>query len=811
MEAMESMSIYSKRKRQGKTEEKVLCLDDVVTKPPSHVSFAENRKNSSTIIPSQALTPKRHCNFIPCPSSKTAKPLFPEVTSTSIFTNEQLHVAINEGSHISRTITDSKNRPNSPPSTPFRFNSFPASLPRVHPRQQKMAYTKTPKFLLRKRPTSENYDDSYELSQDKNISNDTINTSISSISVGSPVSMKRCESPTRWGEESVPVQLFMGEESDEEEEVIGTRLNFNTLLSPDLRVAKSEDHEEVTPIQESKDLKSLPTHDLTHTYDTTRTSSFPSRTSSFPSCSTPPRCSAHSILDQSSITRREKFHYDTSQCSPIRQDDSPPSPWQEKDSLSLSRFSGESSGKNRPMPDMTAFDASMTSSPLKIICPPTPVRTPAWAHNEPHSPYRSDSLITSKILAGCPTFNTALSSFDHSEVDSTEKMGDHRDFMGFSKDPQQYENCAGNCTISFHQNFDVLGQIGSGSFADVYKARCKSTGNLYAIKRKRRQFRGKRDREMALGEVRTMQRLQIEDNNRCQYLLFFVRAWQEDGHFFCQTELCCRDSCRSLVVAVRTGHERYPSVIKYVGNRKLIPQSSIWKICHDVAAGLKHIHSHGMVHYDIKPSNLFFAQDDKLGCICKIGDFGMAGDIGSSEDGQEGDTKYMPQELLSSAVKHPSADLFSFGLTLFELSSEIACELPSEGPRWHEIRNRGDTLELPVERDFEFVRIVRSMINPDKLKRPKAENILTVANVLHAGVACDAFLTAYVKDVQDIDLEKERELVAAQKEANIKRTTPTNSATENGSRVLEYETNWAVRTPTPESFTRFQSQYLSGK
>ena len=65
-----------------------------------------------------------------------------------------------------------------------------------------------------------------------------------------------------------------------------------------------------------------------------------------------------------------------------------------------------------------------------------------------------------------------------------------------------------NGSVSFADDFEILASLGSGAFADVYKVRLKSDNRLYAVKRNRRQFRGKRDRDVALAEVQSMQRLQ---------------------------------------------------------------------------------------------------------------------------------------------------------------------------------------------------------------------------------------------------------------------------------------------------------------
>jgi len=66
-----------------------------------------------------------------------------------------------------------------------------------------------------------------------------------------------------------------------------------------------------------------------------------------------------------------------------------------------------------------------------------------------------------------------------------------------------------------------------------------------------------------------------------------------------------------------------------------IAESLIWgflldltKVCmlvtvyhdNDCDQGIKHLHDHQLCHFDIKPANIFIAQD---GMTCKLGDFGL--------------------------------------------------------------------------------------------------------------------------------------------------------------------------------------------
>ena len=134
----------------------------------------------------------------------------------------------------------------------------------------------------------------------------------------------------------------------------------------------------------------------------------------------------------------------------------------------------------------------------------------------------------------------------------------------------------------------------------------------------------------------------------------------------------------------------------------------------------------------------------------------MAGDVGSTGDGQEGDARYMPLELLKSGTKHPSADVFSLGLTLFEIASDQHNEIPSEGPIWHDLRREGG-LQLPNVGDKDLSNLITQMTSPEAKQRLVADAILKIPKVKAAGHACDEFLGDYLRDIEEFDrIEEER-------------------------------------------------------
>ena len=373
---------------------------------------------------------------------------------------------------------------------------------------------------------------------------------------------------------------------------------------------------------------------------------------------------------------------------------------------SVQSFSSGGGKSGMVLPDQSAFDTSRnlsdrynsnsTSSP---ICPPTPQRTPTWVHDtdeasgmHPLGLCRQNSLATSKILFSAQSLSD--SGNDEIEGNKTRK-------------------------ISFAKDFEVHGMIGSGTFSDVYLVSERGVPrNRYAVKKSKRQFKSKKDRDLLMNEVKIMGIL----GNNCANIIQLVRAWQESGFFYVQIDLAERGTLRDLLcdLSQREG---------------IVPDVTIWKIAHDVTNGLHHIHSFGLVHLDIKPANILIGDNGVL----KIGDFGMATMQGVGDDGEEGDQRYMAPELLLSMYHRPSADIFSMALTLYE-TCLIPClnTLPSDGEKWHDLRE-GRALVLSGRPDNINDLILKCMA-PEPSERPSTEELLNKQEIVDVSTTLDSTL-----------------------------------------------------------------------
>jgi serine/threonine-protein kinase len=106
---------------------------------------------------------------------------------------------------------------------------------------------------------------------------------------------------------------------------------------------------------------------------------------------------------------------------------------------------------------------------------------------------------------------------------------------------------------------------------------------------------------------------------------------------------------------------------RYTRPARLLPPPLVARVGARVAEALAYAHGHGVIHRDIKPANVLI---DWAADAVKIGDFGLArtGEHTQTRSGVAlGSPDYMAPEQLAGGNVGPAADLYSLGVTLFEL------------------------------------------------------------------------------------------------------------------------------------------------
>lgn len=143
----------------------------------------------------------------------------------------------------------------------------------------------------------------------------------------------------------------------------------------------------------------------------------------------------------------------------------------------------------------------------------------------------------------------------------------------------------------------------------------------------------------------------------------------------------------------------------------------------ELCGALSAVHAEGLLHCDIKPSNVMREAGGRI----LLMDFGMTRQGASGEFG--GTLLYMAPEVLAGQPSSVASDIYSLGALLFELVTGKGPVEPAPGLSVREAYASGVRRSLFEERSAlpaPFARVVETAINPDPAKRfPSAGSFLT--------------------------------------------------------------------------------------
>jgi eukaryotic-like serine/threonine-protein kinase len=191
-----------------------------------------------------------------------------------------------------------------------------------------------------------------------------------------------------------------------------------------------------------------------------------------------------------------------------------------------------------------------------------------------------------------------------------------------------------------HPRYEVLGLIGNGDFAAVYRARDRELGRDVAIKQIHGQY--------------------MNDQRRLE------RFWRE-------AQLLATLSHPHIMTIYDIVRPRGWLVLELMQGTLLdaskgqpIDLSLLRSALIGSLQALSMLHASHVIHGDIKPSNLML---DRLGRI-KLGDFGLARRVANDQGSYlKGATRYMAPELVGPQFGPvgPASDLYSLGFSAYEL------------------------------------------------------------------------------------------------------------------------------------------------
>ena len=202
-------------------------------------------------------------------------------------------------------------------------------------------------------------------------------------------------------------------------------------------------------------------------------------------------------------------------------------------------------------------------------------------------------------------------------------------------------------TVEKVGRYEIVGELGRGAMGLVYRAVDPNIGRTVALKTMRLDVHGM-DHDELLRRFRYEAKAAGAMNH--PNIVTVYDADEVDGLFYIAMEYLEGQTLQSIML-----------------EKRVVPGDQIVDIAKQVAAGLDYANEMKVIHRDIKPANIMITRQN----VAKIMDFGISKAAGSmTHSGQVlGTPNYMSPEQVKGRELDGRADLFSFGVVLYEMAT----------------------------------------------------------------------------------------------------------------------------------------------
>jgi len=206
-------------------------------------------------------------------------------------------------------------------------------------------------------------------------------------------------------------------------------------------------------------------------------------------------------------------------------------------------------------------------------------------------------------------------------------------------------------TGSIVDRYTVVGTLGEGGMAMVYRVRHNQLGTEHALK------------VLTIASVQIAERLLQEGR---------VQATLRHPNIVAVTDIVDLSGSPGLIMELVNG----PSLDDFLV-REMLSLDQVDALASGILAGVAAAHAQDLIHRDLKPANIMLAITP-AGLVPKVTDFGLAklltgggGNSHTRTGSTMGTPHYMaPEQIRDSKNVGPRADVFSLGVILYEMVTQ---------------------------------------------------------------------------------------------------------------------------------------------